>query len=83
MFAGIPTTSASAATQGWILTHANGLGGTPAWQLLAPTGGPAPQSSDFAMWFQPGTNRATAWGGMTCANSACSLTGAMWTLASP
>lgn len=72
-----------AATQAWRLTNANGLGGTPAWQLLAPTGGPAPQTQDFAIWFQPGTNRAGAWGGLTCANGAWSLTGAMWTLTAP
>lgn len=83
MFAGSPSAGASAALEAWLLTNANGLDGTPAWQKLAPPGGPAPQTHDFAMWFQPGTNRATAWGGQTCASNTCALTGSMWTLTSP
>lgn len=77
------TTAPAAALQTWILTNANGLGGTPAWQQLAPTGGPPAITQDFAVWYQPGTDRVGVWGGLSCANGGCALTGVTWALSQP
>lgn len=50
----------------WVLTNANGLGGTPAWIQLAPGGVNAPLVENHAMVFDPGSNRVTTFGG--CCN---------------
>src|SRR5262249_24577859 len=39
VFGGL-TSFTSFSSEVWTLSHANGLGGTPAWQKLSPTGGP-------------------------------------------
>jgi hypothetical protein len=47
----------------WILTNANGLGGTPAWIQLSPIGGPPAARVDQVMAYDPGTNSLIVWGG--------------------
>jgi hypothetical protein len=83
VFAGNPTGASSAALSVFRLTNANGLGGTPAWSQVATPGGPPNQTLDFSVWYQPSTDRATAWGGQSCASGSCVLTGQMWTVVSP
>jgi hypothetical protein len=47
----------------WVLSTANGLGGTPAWTQLSPTGSTlAPRSSNSAI-YDPANNRMTIFGG--------------------
>jgi len=47
----------------WVLTNANGLGGTPTWIPLFPSGGPpAPRAGHRAV-YDPATNRMTVFGG--------------------
>jgi hypothetical protein len=47
----------------WILSHANGLGGTPQWTQLFPTGtSPAPRGA-HSMVYDPNTNRIILFGG--------------------
>jgi hypothetical protein len=47
----------------WVLTHANGLGGTPVWSALnVPTNGPAGRSA-FTTVYDPGSNRMMVFGG--------------------
>lgn len=47
----------------WVLSNANGLGGTPTWTQLAPAGGPVPaQEGQFAV-YDPGSNRMAVYGG--------------------
>ncbi len=48
----------------WVLTNANGLGGTPAWLPLAPTGAPAARSGHAAA-YDRGSNRMIVFGGNT------------------
>ncbi|HUL80025.1 MAG TPA: FG-GAP-like repeat-containing protein, partial [Vicinamibacteria bacterium] len=49
----------------WVLLHANGLGGTPEWQLLSPAGeSPVPRAGARAAW-DAGTGRLLLYGGTT------------------
>ncbi|HVL69824.1 MAG TPA: hypothetical protein VM364_21375 [Vicinamibacterales bacterium] len=49
----------------WVLSHANGLGGTPEWIRLSPTGvGPRPVASHH-MAYDPAAKRALVLGGWT------------------
>ena len=49
----------------WVLTNANGLGGTPEWTELMPTGGPpAPRAQQMAVYDQA-NNRLIVYGGYT------------------
>src|SRR5262249_36144006 len=58
------------ATDLWVLTNANGLGGTPAWLKLAPTGGPPGPRVNQVLAYDPGTNSMIVFGGQNgcCAN---------------
>jgi hypothetical protein len=47
----------------WILTHANGLGGTPTWTQLSPTGGPPIPRDLHSAVYDPATNRMIVFGG--------------------
>ena len=46
----------------WTLTHANGLGGTPAWMQLNTTGGPSTRSA-FSAVYSAASNRMIVFGG--------------------
>ncbi len=47
----------------WVLSGANGLGGTPVWTQLAPTGGPPSGGFWSTGVYDPGTNRMIVFGG--------------------
>ncbi|MDT7807598.1 MAG: hypothetical protein QOJ70_1411 [Acidobacteriota bacterium] len=47
----------------WVLTNANGLGGTPTWTQLSPTGGPPPGAYYSAVVYDSASNRMTVFGG--------------------
>jgi hypothetical protein len=47
----------------WVLQNANGLGGTPTWTQLFPTGGPPPLRSSHTAVYDQATNRMTVFGG--------------------
>lgn len=47
----------------WVLTNANGLGGTPTWTQLAPTGTPPPQQYWHTAVYDAGTNELIVFGG--------------------
>jgi len=51
------------ATDQWVLTNANGLGGTPAWFKLSPTGGPPGPRVGHVMAYDLGTNSLIIFGG--------------------
>jgi Galactose oxidase, central domain len=40
----------------WVLEHANGLGGTPQWAQLTPSGGPPEERHGHSVGFAPGSN---------------------------
>lgn len=58
----------NADSQVWVLTNANGLGGTPAWTLLTPIGITPGRSAHTAV-YDPASNRMIVFGGCTLANS--------------
>jgi len=47
----------------WVLTNANGLGGTAAWNQLSPTGVLPSRRENFAAGYDPSTNRMMIFGG--------------------
>lgn len=58
------------ATDQWVLSNANGLGGTPAWFKLSPIGGPPGPRVDHVMAYDSATNSLIVFGGQNgcCAN---------------
>ena len=63
----------------WVLSHANGMGGTPTWTQLAPTG-PAPAArSGHSAIYDAANNRMTVYGGQT-SNSVSNLLNDFWVL---
>ena len=62
-FEGNPAVDPSSSNQVWVLTNANGLGGTPAWSQLSPTGTrPASNVGATAVYDVAG-NRLMVYGG--------------------
>ncbi|HEY6291993.1 MAG TPA: kelch repeat-containing protein [Terriglobia bacterium] len=47
----------------WVLTNANGLGGTPVWTKLSPSGGPPPGRAYQAAAYNSSTNSLVVYGG--------------------
>src|SRR5450631_28877 len=62
----------------WALSHANGLGGTPAWTQLSPNGGPPSGVIDSSAVYDPNNNIMTVFGGANTALT--SQTNGVWTL---
>jgi hypothetical protein len=62
----------------WVLTNANGLGGTPTWTQLTPTGRPPLGHTDHTAIYDPASNRMTVFGGLP--NRSNSPTNAVWVL---
>jgi hypothetical protein len=61
----------------WVLSHANGLGGTPEWTQLLPSGtAPSPRGG-HSMVYDPATNRMMVFGGYTAGSLA---TNEVWVL---
>jgi hypothetical protein len=58
----------------WVLSNANGLGGSPQWTLLAPTGQPPPQFGDTHSMYDPQTQRLIIFGGSTPAGPSTNAT---------
>jgi hypothetical protein len=57
-------TGTNALSDVWILNHANGMGGTPKWTKLTPTGtAPAARTGASAV-YDPGSNRMLIYGGV-------------------
>ncbi|MFZ5876513.1 MAG: kelch repeat-containing protein [Nitrospirota bacterium] len=65
----------------WILTHANGLGGTPAWSQLFPAGTPPSPRSSFGGFYDHASNRFVVFAGCTDATFNCQTTDSeLWVL---
>jgi hypothetical protein len=47
----------------WVLSNANGLGGSPTWTELSPTGGPPPPTELLSAVYDSASNRMTLYGG--------------------
>jgi len=76
IFGGINSTSNL--TDVWVLSHANGLGGTPSWKRLSVTGGPPPSNLSAAI-YDPVSNVMTVFGGCSTTPS-CNITNGVWAL---
>jgi hypothetical protein len=48
----------------WVLTNANGLGGTPQWSQLTPVGTPPSGRTGHSLAYDPSSNRMTLFGGV-------------------
>lgn len=64
----------------WVLTNANGLGGTPAWIQLAPNGGPPAGHYGASAIYDAVNNRMIVFGGAGTITGACSDSDAVWVL---
>lgn len=64
----------------WVLSHANGLGGTPTWTQLLPTGGPPPDRQGHQAVYDPTTNSMIVWGGQNGGGSFCDTYSDVWVL---
>lgn len=64
----------------WVLTNANGLGGTPTWRLLAPQGPPPPARAFASIHYDPTTNTLIVFGGQVDSPGASSSFNDLWVL---
>jgi len=62
----------------WVLSHANGLGGTPVWTRLSPSGGPPPGVTGSTGVYDSANNIMTVFAGANPAATAS--TNGVWTL---
>jgi hypothetical protein len=62
----------------WVLSNANGLGGTPAWTQLSPGGAAIPPRDYHSAIYDPASNRMTVFGGVDVGE----LLSDVWTLSS-
>jgi hypothetical protein len=64
----------------WVLSNANGLGGTPAWTQLSPTGGPPAGQNVSSATYDPMSNVLTVFAGVGMVAGKCTVTNAVWAL---
>ena len=62
----------------WVLTHANGLGGTPEWVPRTPTGGPPAPREGLGGFYKQATNEMIIFGGGN--NGIMSVPNDLWSL---
>ena len=66
IFAGGLGQASPCANDVWVLNHAAGVTGTPAWVQLSPSGGPPSPRLRFSAVYDPGTNEMIVFGGNDC-----------------
>ena len=64
----------------WVLSNANGIGGTPTWTQLFPTGGPPPARQAHQAAYDPTTNSMIVWAGQNGGGSGCGTFSDVWVL---
>jgi hypothetical protein len=64
----------------WVLANANGLGGTPTWTQLFPTGGPPAARQGHQAIYDSNTNSMIVWAGQDGGGNGCSTFGDVWVL---
>lgn len=80
VFSGAVDTAHHETNQVWVLTNANGLGGTPVWTQLSPAGGPPLPREDADAVYDPASNRMTIFSGYSDCSVACNLLVDVWVL---
>ena len=80
IFAGDPNIGFCSGTVNdtWVLANADGMGGTPTWTQLSPTGGPPALGQGSSAVYDPATNRMTVFGGNVTACGA--ISNVVWVL---
>src|SRR5271169_5774811 len=66
IFGGGEGSSSPCVNDVWVLEHANGLGGTPDWLPLSPSGTPPSPRGALSSIFDSNTDRMTIFGGQNC-----------------
>jgi hypothetical protein len=64
----------------WVLSNANGVGGTPTWTQLFPTGGPPPARQGHQAVYDPNTNSMIVWAGQDGGGNPCGTFADVWVL---
>jgi Galactose oxidase, central domain len=64
----------------WVLEHANGLGGTPTWVQLAPTGGPPPARFGHSVGYSSASRRMVVAMGRSDTGAVTTLFNDAWVL---
>jgi hypothetical protein len=64
----------------WVLTSANGLGGTPTWSQLSPTGSPPAPRVQHAAVYDPSSNRMVIFAGQSGGGSPVGTFDDVWIL---
>jgi hypothetical protein len=64
----------------WVLSNANGLGGTPTWTQLSPSGGPPQGRSLPTIVYDPTSNSLIEFAGVSTSTVAANATNSVWTL---
>lgn len=77
VFGGAEGESSPCANDVWVLTNANGNGGTPAWSQLSPSGGPPSPRAQHGAVYDPNTNTMIVFAGQDCFHT---VFGDVWTL---
>ncbi len=80
VFGGCPQSCGSPTNDLWVLTNANGLGGTPVWTELSPTGGPPAARANHTAVYDSGTNSMIVFGGQNGANATPPTLHDVWVL---
>jgi hypothetical protein len=79
IFGGCSASCAPVLNDVWVLTNANGLGGTPVWTEVSPGGGPAPRTNS-AVAYNPAENELIVFGGQDGSANPCSTFSDIWLL---
>src|SRR6185437_14246353 len=64
----------------WVLSHANGIGGTPNWTHLLPTGGPPAGRYFSTAVYDSSNNILIVFGGVAATENCQQPTNAVWAL---
>ena len=64
----------------WVLSNANGVGATPTWTQLFPTGGPPPARQGHQAVYDPTINSMIVWAGQNGGGSFCDTYSDVWVL---
>jgi len=75
VFSGESSNGSTVYSDVWVLTNANGLGGTPSWTQLSPTGTPDAIDGNTAV-YDPASNKMIVFGGGDFLNSVWTLSNA-------
>ena len=78
LFSGEDDTGLPRPTDVWVLTDATGIGGTPSWMELFPTGGPPFGRVFGTVVYAPGSNRIIVFGG--CSENCSPALSDVWVL---